>query len=69
MAVAIVIAGGIGHRMEQQIPKQFINVCDKPVLIYTLESFQYHPDIERIEVVCLEGYSQWCNGSGRDMYG
>lgn len=35
MNVAIVIAGGVGSRMGQQIPKQFINVRDKPVLIYT----------------------------------
>ena len=53
--VAIVVAGGSGTRMGQDIPKQFINVFDKPVLIYTLESFQRHPDIDAIEVVCIEG--------------
>ena len=37
MNIAIIIAGGSGHRMGQDIPKQFINVYDKPVLIYTLE--------------------------------
>ena len=46
--VAIVVAGGSGTRMGQDIPKQFINVFDKPVLIYTLESFQRHPDIDAI---------------------
>ena len=51
--VAIVVAGGSGTRMGQDIPKQFINVFDKPVLIYTLESFQRHPDIDAIEVVCI----------------
>ena len=40
MNVAVVIAGGVGSRMGQEIPKQFINVYDKPVLIYTLEGFQ-----------------------------
>ena len=35
--IAIIIAGGSGHRMGQDIPKQFINVYDKPILIYTLE--------------------------------
>ena len=34
--IAIIIAGGSGHRMGQDIPKQFINVYDKPILIYTL---------------------------------
>lgn len=42
--------------MGQDIPKQFINVYDKPVLIYTLEGFQKHPLIDAIEVVCLEGW-------------
>ena len=42
--------------MGQDIPKQFINVYDKPVLIYTLESFQKHPQIDAIEVVCLAGW-------------
>ena len=42
--------------MGQDIPKQFINVYDKPVLIYTLESFQRHPLIDAIEVVCIDGW-------------
>lgn len=56
MNIAIVIAGGSGHRMGQDIPKQFINVYDKPVLIYTLEGFQNHPMIDNIIVVCIEGW-------------
>ena len=54
--IAIIIAGGSGSRMGQDIPKQFINVYDKPVLIYTLESFQKHPQIDAIEVVCIDGW-------------
>lgn len=54
--IALIIAGGSGHRMGQDIPKQFINVYDKPVIIYTLESFQKHPEIDAIEVVCIEGW-------------
>ena len=53
---AVIIAGGSGRRMGQDIPKQFINVYDKPILIYTLDGFQNHPDIDAIEVVCLEGW-------------
>lgn len=56
MNVAIIIAGGSGHRMGQDIPKQFINVYDKPVIVYTLEGFQRHPQIDAIEVVCLDGW-------------
>ncbi|WP_026528946.1 IspD/TarI family cytidylyltransferase [Butyrivibrio sp. VCD2006] len=54
--IAIIIAGGSGHRMQQDIPKQFINVYDKPVLIYTLEGFQKHPQIDAIELVCIDGW-------------
>lgn len=56
MNIAIIIAGGSGHRMGQDIPKQFINVYDKPILIYTLEGFQRHPMVDAIEVVCIEGW-------------
>ena len=42
--------------MGQDIPKQFINVFDKPVLIYTLEGFQRHPLIDEILVVCIDGW-------------
>lgn len=56
MNIAIIIAGGSGSRMGQDIPKQFINVYDKPILIYTLEGFQNHPKIDAIEVVCIEGW-------------
>ncbi|MBQ9236639.1 MAG: 2-C-methyl-D-erythritol 4-phosphate cytidylyltransferase [Prevotella sp.] len=56
MNVAIIIAGGSGNRMGQDIPKQFINVYDKPILMYTLEGFQNHPMVDVIEVVCIEGW-------------
>ncbi len=56
MNVAIIIAGGVGSRMGQDIPKQFINVYDKPILIYTLEGFEKDPLIDAIEVVCIEGW-------------
>lgn len=42
--------------MGQDIPKQFINVYDKPILMYTLEGFQRHPMVDAIEVVCIEGW-------------
>lgn len=58
MRIAVLIAGGSGHRMGQDIPKQFINVYDKPIIIYTLQSFQEHPMVDAIEVVCLDGWEQ-----------
>ena len=54
MNIAIILAGGTGNRMGQDIPKQFINVNDKPVLIYTLEGFERHDGIDEICVVCIK---------------
>ncbi len=56
MTIAVIIAGGVGSRMGHDIPKQFININDKPVIIYTLEGFQRHPLIDAIEVVCIDGW-------------
>lgn len=56
MNLAIVIAGGSGTRMGLNIPKQFVNIYDKPVIIYTLEGFERHPMIDEIEVVCIDGW-------------
>jgi len=56
MNIALIIAGGTGHRMKNEVPKQFLNVNDKPVIIYTLEAFESHPDIDKIGVVCLDGW-------------
>lgn len=43
-------------RMGQDIPKQFLTVYDKPVIAYTMEAFEKHPDIDVIAVVCVEGW-------------
>ena len=53
---ALIVAAGKGQRTRQDIPKQFINVYDKPIIIYTLEGFQKHPEISGIVVVCLDGW-------------
>lgn len=54
--IALIIAGGRGSRMHQDIPKQFLTVNEKPVIVYTLEAFEHHPEIDSIEVVCLKGW-------------
>ena len=56
--IALIIAGGSGVRMHQDIPKQFLAVNEKPVIVYTLDAFQKHADIDSIAVVCLEGWEQ-----------
>lgn len=54
--IALITAAGIGSRVGQDIPKQFLNVYDKPIIMYTLECFQNHPEIDAIVVVCLKGW-------------
>ena len=54
--VAMITAGGSGSRMHQNIPKQFLTVNERPVIVYTLEAFEKHPEIDAIAVVCIEGW-------------
>ena len=56
MNIALLTAGGTGNRMGQDIPKQFMPIDNKPVIIYTMESFQTHPEIDAIGVICLKGW-------------
>ena len=51
--IALIIAGGSGNRMHQDIPKQFLTVNERPVIVYTLEAFEKHPEIDAIAVVCI----------------
>lgn len=56
MTIALLIAGGVGARMGQDIPKQFLHIQDKPVIVYTMERFQNNPLIEGIVVVTLPNW-------------
>ena len=52
MNIAIIFAGGVGSRMGAAIPKQFLEVQGKPIIIHTLERFENHPEITKIYVAC-----------------
>lgn len=56
MNIALIIAGGSGNRMGQDIPKQFMHLDGAPIIIHTMLCFQRHPDIGAIAVVCLKGW-------------
>lgn len=56
MNVVLLTAAGMGTRMHQDIPKQFIHVDNKPVIIHTMEVFQKHPSIDAIIVVTIESW-------------
>ena len=65
--IALIIAGGTGNRMHQDIPKQFLTVNEKPVIMYTLVAFQSHADINEIAVVCIEGWEQVLSAYARQF--
>lgn len=54
--IAIIFAGGSGARMGSGLPKQFIEVNGKPIIIHTLDIFEDHPEIDEIYVACKEDY-------------
>ena len=56
MVVALLTAAGTGARMGQDIPKQFIHVDNKPIIVHTMEAFQRHPSIDAILVVTLPSW-------------
>ena len=56
MTIALITASGQGTRMGQDIPKQFLHVKDKPIIMYTLERFQNNPQIDAIVLVTLPNW-------------
>lgn len=60
--IAIILAGGVGSRFGavdsngNRCPKQFVDVLGKPLIYYTISIFQSHPEIDCIEVVCVESH-------------
>lgn len=68
MNYVIIIAGGVGSRLGAPVPKQFVEVLGKPIIAYTMEHFQNHPEIDAIELVCVDGYQEHLKGI-IDKYG
>lgn len=57
MNIAVIFAGGSGQRMRtKDVPKQFLELHQKPIIIYTLEHFEKHPDIDAIVIACKEDW-------------
>ena len=50
----VLLAGGIGRRMGADVPKQFLEVNGKPIIVYSIENFQRNPQIEKIVIVCVK---------------
>ena len=61
MNLAVIFAGGTGQRMNTKTkPKQFLELHGKPILVYTIEEFNNHPEIEGIILVVLESWVSYC---------
>lgn len=59
--VAVIFAGGTGQRMGiKDVPKQFLEVEGKPIIVYTIEYFENHPEIDDIFLVCIEPWIDYC---------
>ncbi len=58
MNIALILAGGTDPDFQMSVPKQFVNVFNRPVITYTLEIFQNHKDIDAIMVACLDGWQE-----------
>ena len=58
----ILLAGGVGKRMQSEIPKQFLEVERKPIIVYTIEKFQRNDQIEKIVVVCVKDWIEHLRG-------
>ncbi len=57
MVTAMLFAGGVGRRMKSDdLPKQFIEIGGKPIIVRTMEHFEKHPEVDRIVVACKEDW-------------
>lgn len=62
MNIAVIFAGGIGTRMNSKaLPKQFLKLYGKEIIIYTLEHFEKHPEIDAITVACVKDWIPFLN--------
>lgn len=66
---AIIVAAGKGKRMLHSVPKHFIHLGDKPVLAYTLDTFERCPDVNQILVVARSGEENYCLKEVVEKYG
>lgn len=58
---ALIFAGGTGSRMNTKtLPKQFLELHGKPIIIHTIEHFEDHPAVSDIVVVCVDGWLDYC---------
>ncbi len=68
MNVAVLLAGGVDPTFKMDIPKQFVNVYNRPVIVYTMEIFQHHPEIDAIMVACIPGWESMVTAYAKQFH-
>lgn len=67
MNIGLILAGGVDPNFRMDIPKQFVIVENRPVIVYTLQAFQNHPEIDMILVSCLSGWQEMVKAYGKQF--
>lgn len=67
MNIAVLLAGGVDPSFQMDIPKQFVNVYNIPIIVYTMQKFQNHPEIDAIMVACLSGWENMVTAYARQF--
>ena len=68
MNVVVLLAGGTGQRLGAAVPKQFVEVLGKPLIVYALEIYERSPLVDAIEVVCVPSYIDTVKRYGEDYH-
>lgn len=60
MNYGLILAGGVGQRMRRTgMPKQFLKVFGEPIIIYTLQKFEYCEDIDKVVIACHSSWKEY----------
>ena len=68
MNIAVLLAGGADPSFKMDIPKQFVNVYNRPIIVYTMEIFQKNPEIDAIMVACLSGWENMVSAYAKQFH-
>ncbi len=68
MNSALILSAGTDARFEMNVPKQFVNVNNRPIIVYTMEKFQEHPEIDEIVVICLDGWQEMVKAYAKQFH-
>lgn len=68
MNIAVLLAGGVDPTFQMDIPKQFVNVYNKPIIVYTMQKFQNHPEIDAIMIACLKGWENMVQAYAKQFH-